>query len=158
MIPIAKPVLDKTEAEAAYQAVLSGWVSQGPQVAAFEAEFASFVHASHACAVSNCTTALHLALLAAGVQTGDEVITASHSFIATANSIRYCGASPVFVDIDPDTYNLDPGRVAEAVTSRTRAILAIHQMGMPCDLRALLEVAGRHGYHADRRRGLCHGK
>ena len=145
MIPIAKPVLDKTEAEAAYQAVLSGWVSQGPQVAAFEAEFASFVHASHACAVSNCTTALHLALLAAGVETGDEVITASHSFIATANSIRYCGASPVFVDIDPDTYNLDPGRVAEAVTSRTRAILAIHQMGMPCDLRALLEVAGRHG-------------
>ena len=145
MIPIAKPVLEKTDAEAAYQAVLSGWVSQGPQVAAFEREFASFVRAPHACAVSNCTTALHLALLAVGVEAGDEVITASHSFIATANSIRYCGASPVFVDIDPATYNLDPRRVAEAVTGRTRAILAIHQMGMPCDLGALLELADRHG-------------
>jgi perosamine synthetase len=145
VIPIAKPLLDKTEAEAAYQAVLSGWVSQGPQVAAFEREFASFVRAPYACAVSNCTTALHLALLAVGVKAGDEVITASHSFIATANSIRYCGATPVFVDIEPATYNIDSKRVAEAVTNRTRAILAIHQMGMPCDLPALLEVAARHG-------------
>jgi perosamine synthetase len=84
-------------------------------------------------------------LLAVGVTTGDEVITASHSFIATANSIRYCGAAPIFVDIDPRTYNLDPGHVAKAVTPRTRAILAIHQMGMPCDLPALLGVASRHG-------------
>ena len=145
MIPIAKPVLEKADAEAAYQAVLSGWVSQGPQVAAFEQEFSALVGAAHACAVSNCTTALHLALLAVGIGAGDEVITASHSFIATANSIRYCGASPVFVDIDPATYNLDPKRVAEAVTGRTRAILAIHQMGMPCDLGALLELADRHG-------------
>ena len=145
MIPIAMPVLEKAEAEAAHQAVLSGWVSQGPQVAAFELEFAALVGAGHACAVSNCTTALHLALLAVGVGPGDEVITASHSFIATANAIRYCGASPIFVDINPATYNLDPPRVAEAVTSRTRAILAIHQMGMPCDLDALLAVADRHG-------------
>ena len=108
VIPIAMPLLEKAEAEAAHQAVLSGWVSQGPQVAAFEREFAASVGAPHACAVSNCTTALHLALLAAGVGPGDEVITASHSFIATANSIRYCGATPVFVDIDPTTYNLDP--------------------------------------------------
>ena len=105
MIPIAMPVLEEAEAEAAHQAVLSGWVSQGPQVAAFEREFAALVGAPHACAVSNCTTALHLALLAVGVGPGDEVITASHSFIATANSIRYCGATPVFVDIDPTTYN-----------------------------------------------------
>ena len=105
MIPIAMPVLEKAEAEAAHQAVLSGWVSQGPQVAAFEREFAASVGAPHACAVSNCTTALHLALLAVGVGPGDEVITASHSFIATANCIRYCGATPVFVDIDPATYN-----------------------------------------------------
>ena len=144
MIPIAMPVLEKAEAEAAHQAVLSGWVSQGPQVAAFEREFAALVGAAHACAVSNCTTALHLALLAVGVGPGDEVITASHSFIATANAIRYCGATPVFVDIDPATYNLDPQRVAEAVTSSTRAILAIHQMGMPCDLHALIAVANRH--------------
>jgi dTDP-4-amino-4,6-dideoxygalactose transaminase len=145
MIPIAKPSLDANEAEAAREAVLSGWISQGPQVAAFEREFAALIDAPHACAVSNCTAALHLALLALGVGPGDEVITASHSFIASANSIRYCGATPIFVDIDPATYNLDPALVAEAVTERTRAILAIHQMGMPCDLTSLIAVANRHG-------------
>ena len=145
MIPIAKPLIDTAEADAAREAVLSGWVSQGPQVAAFEREFAAAVGAPHACAVSNCTTALHLALLAAGVSAGDEVITASHSFIASANSIRYCGAVPVFVDIDPATYNIDPARVAEAITGRTKAILVVHQMGMPCDLASLLPLAKRHG-------------
>jgi dTDP-4-amino-4,6-dideoxygalactose transaminase len=145
MIPIAKPVLEEAEAEAARQAVLSGWVTQGPQTAAFEQEFGAYLGAAYACAVSSCTTALHLALLAVGVEAGDEVITPSHSFIATANSIRYCGARPVFVDIDPRTYNLDPRHVAEAVTPRTRAILAVHQMGMPCDLPALLGVAKNHG-------------
>jgi dTDP-4-amino-4,6-dideoxygalactose transaminase len=139
------PLLAEAEADAAREAVLSGWVSQGPQVAAFEREFAALVDAPHACAVSNCTTALHLALKAMNIVPGDEVITASHSFIATANCIRYCGATPVFVDIDPDTYNIDPTRVAEAITSRTRAILAIHQMGMPCDLAALTALADRLG-------------
>ena len=144
MIPITMPVLEKAEADAAHQAVLSGWVSQGPQVAAFEREFAASMGASHACAVSNCTTALHLALLATGVGPGDEVITTSYSFIATANSIRYCGATPIFVDIDPLTYNLDPQCVTEAITSRTRAILVVHQMGMPCDLHTLIDLASRH--------------
>ena len=145
MIPIAIPLLEKEEADAAREVVLSGWVSQGPQVAAFEREFAALVGAPHACAVSNCTTALHLALLAANIGPGDEVITTSHSFIATANCIRYCGATPVFVDIDPDTFNINPDRVAEAITSRTRAIIAVHQMGMPCDLAALATIADRHG-------------
>jgi dTDP-4-amino-4,6-dideoxygalactose transaminase len=145
MIPIAKPVLDEAEADAAREAVLSGWVTQGPQVAAFEREFAERVDAAHACAVSSCTTALHLALLALGVSTGDEVITASHSFIATANAIRYCGATPVFVDIEPDTYNIDPNYVAEAITPRTRAVLAVHQIGMPCDLAALLASCNGRG-------------
>jgi perosamine synthetase len=144
VIPIAKPVLEEAEAEAARRVVLSGWVTQGPEVAAFESEFAARVGAPHACAVSSCTTALHLALLAVGAGGGDEVIVPSHSFIATANSVRYCGAVPVFVDIEPRTYNLDPDCVAEAVTSRTRAILAVHQMGMPCDLVALAAIAGRH--------------
>ena len=145
MIPIAMPLLEQDEADAAREAVLSGWVSQGPQVAAFEREFAALVDAPYACAVSNCTTALHLALTAVNIAPGDEVITASHSFIATANCIRYCGATPVFVDIDPETYNIDPVRVAEAITPRTRAILVIHQMGMPCDLTALVALAKRHG-------------
>lgn len=145
MIPIAMPLLADDEAEAAREVVLSGWVSQGPQVAAFERDFASRVGAPYACAVSNCTTALHLALVALDIGAGDEVITASHSFIATANCIRYCGATPVLVDIDPDTYNVDPDRVAEAITSRTRAIIAVHQMGMPCDLAALGKLADQHG-------------
>lgn len=145
MIPIAMPLLAEDEADAARAAVLSGWVSQGPQVSAFERDFAVLVGAEHACAVSNCTTALHLALTALDIGAGDEVITASHSFIASANCIRYCGATPVFVDIDPDTYNIDPVKVAEAITPRTRAIIAIHQMGMPCDLAALCALANRHG-------------
>jgi dTDP-4-amino-4,6-dideoxygalactose transaminase len=144
VIPIALPFLGVEEADAAREAVLSGWVSQGPQVASFENEFSALVGAPYATAVSNCTTALHLALKAINVEPGDEVITASHSFIATANCIRYVDATPVFVDIDPDTYNIDPARVAEAITPRTRAILAIHQMGMPCDLSALRVLADRH--------------
>jgi perosamine synthetase len=145
MIPITKPVLDESEARAAAEVVLSGWLSQGAQVAAFEAEFAALVRAPYACAVSNCTTALHLALLAAGVGPGDEVITVSHSFIATANVIRQCGATPVFVDIDTVTYGLDPELLAAATTARTRAILCVHQIGMPCDLAKILPIARAHG-------------
>jgi dTDP-4-amino-4,6-dideoxygalactose transaminase len=136
--------MDEREVEAARRPILAGWVTQGPEVAAFEREFAAYVGAKYACAVSSCTTALHLALLAVGVQPGDEVITVSHSFIATANSIRYCGARPVFVDIQPETFNMDPALIEDAITERTRAILCVHQMGMPCDLKAILEIARRH--------------
>src|SRR2546426_1694669 len=124
-IPIAKPWMDAREVEAAGRPILSGWITQGPEVAAFEQEFAAYVGAKHACAVANCTVALHLALLAVGVRPGDEVITVSHSFIATASSIRYCGATPVFVDIDPATFNIDPLLIERAITSRTRAILVV---------------------------------
>jgi len=144
-IPISKPSLGEDEAAAARQAILSGWVTQGPQVKAFEEEFATYVGAPHACAVSSCTTALHLALHALGVGPGDEVITVSHSFIATANVVRYCGAVPVFVDIDPLTYNIDPTLIEQAITPRTKAIMPVHQMGLPCDLLAILAIAERHG-------------
>ena len=143
-IPVMRPWLDEREAEAARRPILSGWVTQGPEVAAFEREFAAFVGAKHACAVSNCTTALHLALRAVGVRPGDEVITVSHAFIATANAVRYCGATPVFVDIAPGTFNMDPARVEEVIGSRTQAILCVHQVGMPCDLTAITATAGRH--------------
>jgi dTDP-4-amino-4,6-dideoxygalactose transaminase len=117
-IPITKPWLGEAEAEAATRAILSGWVTQGPEVAAY-------VGADYACAVANCTTALHLALLAVGVQKEDEVITVSHSFIATANSIRYCGAIPVFVDIEPQTYNINPVLIEDAISDRTHAIVGL---------------------------------
>jgi len=144
MIPITKPMLGENEAEAARRIILSGWTSQGPEVAEFEKEFAAYVEAPYACAVSSCTTALHLALLAVGVGPGDEVITVSHSFIATANVIRYCGAKPVFVDIEPDTFNLDPTHIESAITKHTRAILCVHQIGMPCDLASIIAIARRH--------------
>lgn len=145
LLPIAKPYCGAEEIAAAAEAIRSGWISQGPKVAEFERAFAQAVGAPHACAVANGTAALHLALLAVGVKPGDEVITVSHSFIATANAIRYCGAKPVFVDIQPETYNLDPAELDAAISPRTRAILCVHQMGMPCDLPAILALAGRHG-------------
>jgi dTDP-4-amino-4,6-dideoxygalactose transaminase len=145
IIPVAKPWIGEREAEAARRVLLSGWVTQGPEVAAFESEFAAFVGAPHACAVSSGTTALHLALLAVGVVPGDEVVTVSHSFIATANAIRYCGATPVFVDIDPATYNMDAALVEAALGPRTRAILCVHQVGLPCDLTSLQAISRRRG-------------
>ena len=144
-LPVARPWIDEREVEAVRRVLESGWLTQGPMVAAFEEEFAQFVGAPYACAVSSCTTALHLALRAVGVGPGDEVITVSHSFIATANSIRYCGAVPVFADIEPASFNMDPECLEPLISPRTKAILCVHQMGMPCALHRIIPLARAHG-------------
>ena len=144
-VPVARPSFGVREERAVVDALRSGWVSQGPRVAEFERNFARYVGASEAVAVSSCTTALHLALVAAGIRAGDEVLCPSLSFIATANAIKYAGAEPIFVDIDPVTFNIDPARIESAINSRTRAILVVHQIGLPCDLDEISEIASRHG-------------
>ncbi len=140
-IPVARPTLGEEEAQAARRAILSGWVVQGPEVAAFEQEFAQIVGAPFAVAVSSGTAALHLAMMALNIGTGDDVVTVSHSFIATANAARYVGANPVFVDVEFKTGNIDADQLARAVSRRTRAILVVHQLGIPCNLEAILPLA-----------------
>jgi len=143
-IPITKPSFNRDEEEKIVEALRSGWVTQGPQVERFEEAVAKFVGARYAVATTSCTTALHLALIAASVGPGDEVICPSFSFIATANVIRYCGAKPVFVDIEADTYNLDPNLMEKLITKRTKAVIAVHQVGLPADLDRILQVASCH--------------
>ena len=145
MIPVARPCLGVEEEHAVLEVLRSGWITQGPQVAAFEQKFADYIGCAHAIAVSSCTTALHLALLTIGVGPGDEVICPSLSFIATANAIAYTGATPIFCDIDPDTFNLDPNRLGEVISPRTKAILVVHQIGLAAAMTPLLAFAARNG-------------
>jgi dTDP-4-amino-4,6-dideoxygalactose transaminase len=144
-IPVMIPMLGEEEARAAADAVRSGWVAQGPRVAEFERAFAGLVGADHGIAVSSCTTALHLALIAVGVGPGDEVIVPSLSFIATANAARYVGATPVFADVDLATANLTVESIDAVRTERTRAVIAVHQGGVPFDVQALRKAAGDWG-------------
>lgn len=147
MIPIAKPYLTAEDAQAAYDTILTGWITQGPRVAEFEEKFAQYTGARYAVAVSNCTTALHLSMIVAGIGPGDEVICPSMSYIATANSIKYVGAKPVFAEVNPVTYNLDAEDVARRITPRTKAILLVHQIGMPADIDAFSALAQKHNLH-----------
>ena len=144
-IPFSRPALRGDEGEAVANVIASGWVSQGPRVREFEAAFAARVGAAEAVATSNCTTALQLALYVSGVGPGDEVIVPSMSFIATANAVWQCGARPVFADVDPRTFNLDPDDAERAITSRTKAIMPVHQLGLPADMDRFFELADRHG-------------
>lgn len=144
-IPVMRPTLGEEEALAAAEAVRSGWVAQGPRVAEFEQAFAESVGAGYGIAVSSCTTALHLALIAAGVGAGDEVIVPSLSFIATANAARYVGATPVFADVELATGNVTVETIDAVRTPRTRAVIAVHQGGVPFDVRALRAAADEWG-------------
>lgn len=144
-IPVAKPSFGVDEENGVLEVLRSGWVSQGPRVAEFERKFADYVGAADAVAVSSCTTALHLALVAAGIQPGDEVLCPSLSFIATANAIVNAGGTPVFVDIDRATYNIDPNCIESAITPRTKAILIVHQIGLPAAIDEITSVAEKHG-------------
>lgn len=146
-IPLLRPALSEAEVQAVARVIRSGWVTQGPEVRKFEEQFASYVGSQHAVAVSNCTAALHLSLVGLDIGPGDEVITVSHSFIATANAIKTCGATPVFVDVHLATMNIDPDCIEAAITSKTKAILCVHQLGMPCDLPRILAIAESRGLH-----------
>jgi dTDP-4-amino-4,6-dideoxygalactose transaminase len=147
MIPITKPCLSIEEVNYVAETIHSGWVTQGPRVQEFEEKFAAVVEAPYAVAVSSCTTALHLALIAAGIGPGDEVVCPSLSFIATANAIRYVGAEPVFADVDPETYNIDINSATSSLSRRTRAILIVHQMGLPADIDAFLQLCRENQLH-----------
>lgn len=144
-IPITRPHLTGREGEAVAETITSGWMSQGPRVREFERAFAARVGAADAVATTSCTTALALALHVSGVGPGDEVIVPSLSFIATANAVWHCGAEPIFADIDPRTYNLDAVAAERAITARTKAIMPVHQIGLPADLDRFLTLGERHG-------------
>jgi perosamine synthetase len=145
MIHIAKPMIGQEEKQAVLEVLDSGIIAQGPRVKAFEEAFADMCGVRHAIATTSGTTALHVALLAHGIGEGDEVITSPFTFIASANSVLFTGARPVFVDIDPVTYNLDPSRIEKAITPRTRAILPVHLFGLSCDMDPILDIAEKHG-------------
>ncbi len=145
MIPIAKPWFSEDETNEVSEALRSGWVAQGPKVKAFEKAIAECTGASYSIAANSCTSALQLGLEVLGVGPGDEVIIPSFTFIATANSVLHCGAQPVFVDIDPDSYNINPALIEKAVTPRTKAIMPVDQIGMPADLDAIRAIASKKG-------------
>lgn len=144
MIAIAKPYLTADEAQYAYDTILSGWVTQGPKVAEFEEKFAKYVGSKYAVALSNCTTALHLAMIVAGIKEGDEVICPSMTYIATANSVKYVGAKPVFAEVDPATYNIDVEHAEKLITPKTKAILIVHQIGLPADIDAFKNLCAKY--------------
>ena len=158
MIPAARPIIGDEEREAVDRVMRSGVIAQGPEVAAFETEFADHLVGGRTCvAVSSGTSGLHLGLLAAGVGPGDEVIVPSFTFAATANSVALTGATPVFADIEPAHFNLDPAAVAAAVTPRTKGIMPVHLYGHPADVDALGEVAREHGLDLYEDAAQAHG-
>jgi perosamine synthetase len=144
MIPISKPYIGETEKQAVIEVLESGMLAQGPRTARLEEKFAQTCGVKHAVAASSGTTALHIALLAHNIGEGDEVITTPFTFIASVNSIVFTGAKPVFVDIEEDTFNIDPSQIEDKITKRTRAIMPVHLYGYPCSMDAVQDIARRH--------------
>lgn len=143
-IPLTRPLIGREEEEEVLDTLRSGLIGTGSKTERFEAEFAAYQGRKHGVGTNSCTAALHLGLSALGIAAGDEVITTPMTFVSTVSSIVYTGATPVFVDVDPDTLTIDPARVEEAITARTRAILPVHLYGHPCDMDRILDIARRH--------------
>ena len=144
-VPFSKPLLGDREVNAVSRALRSGWITQGPLVEQFEASVARYVGGGHGVATCNATAALHLAMHVLGIGPGDEVVVPSFTFIATANAVAHCGATPVFADVDAATFNIDPDSLSSVVTKRTKVVVVVHQFGLPADLERLSEVAASHG-------------
>jgi dTDP-4-amino-4,6-dideoxygalactose transaminase len=141
IIPISLPSMGQEEWEALKEPVFSGWITQGPKVKEMETLFAERHQVKHALAVSNCTTALHLALVALGIKAGDEVLVPAFTWVSTANAIMYCNATPVFVDVDPVTFNIDVNQIVTKITSKTKAIIPVHLFGLCADIDAIKRIA-----------------
>lgn len=157
LVPIAKPYIGEDEIKEVVKVLKSGELSQGRWVERFEKEFANFTHTKFAIATSSGTTALHLSLLALGIKKGDEVITTPFTFIASVNAILYVGAKPVFVDIDPKTFNINPDLIKERITDKTRAILPVHLFGLAADMKKILSVAKKHNIFVLEDAAQAHG-
>ncbi|MGB9978981.1 DegT/DnrJ/EryC1/StrS family aminotransferase [Methanobacterium sp.] len=157
MIPIAKPFIGDEEIKEVEAVLRSGFIAQGPKVAEFEEKFADYIGTRHAIATSSGTTALHVALLCAGIGKGDEVITTPFSFAATANSVLYAGGKPVFVDIDSKTYNINPEKIEEAITDKTKAIMPVHLYGQPADMDQICKIAEDHDLKVIEDAAQAHG-
>jgi len=157
MISIAKPLIGLEEKNAVMKVLDSGMIASGPRVEEFEKRFAEYVGTKYALATTSGTTALHLGLLSLGIKTGDEVIVPSFSFVATANSILFCGAKPVFCDVDPRTFTLDPKKVEKRITKKTKAIMPVHLYGQSADMNPLMEIAKKHDVHIIGDAAQAHG-
>ena len=142
--PLSKPYFDEDETEEIKKVLESGWVSQGPAAKKFEETISNYLNIKEAISATNCTCALHLSLLACGVGPGSEVLVADYTFPATGHSVLYCGAKPVFIDINPDTYNIDPEKIEEKITERTRAIIPVHTFGQPADMTPILKTGEKY--------------
>lgn len=145
MIPYGKQTIEQDDIQAVVDVLKSDFLTTGPKIAEFEQTVADYVGAKYAIAISNGTSALHAACFAAGIGPGDEVITTPLTFAASANCVLYCGGTPVFADVDPKTYNIDPEDIRRKITDRTKAIIAVHLAGQPCDMDAIHSIAREHG-------------